>query len=459
MTNPEVLIYGVIGLDVDARQFASEVASIDADAFSVRINSPGGDLYDGLAMLNALRAHPAHVTTVVDGMAASAASFIAIGGGDTVIARKHSELMIHNASLAVQGNAAELSRKVDDLNRVSESMAQMYAEKAGSDIGMWREAMSAETWFTAEEALEAGLVDEVSDAREGKKAQVSAFSMSAFHYAGRADAPPPPILAHKGHNHKEENMAFLNAVAHKLGVNAEDMSEDQVLAALDEVLAEQTGQINVQVELSYPEEVDVKPTDKATVEPASEVPEGVSFTLGEVPDGWSGEVDEATGVLTVTAPEGAVGDTAEFVVTAAGGDESVEFTVTATIVAAAEDADESPAPDAPADDTVTLDKGVYEALLARADKGDRADAEGAQRAAASLVNTAISQGKVLAAKREALTARAVEDFDGMKAYFSKLASGTVPVTEQGRGGSDEERNNPDDRKVALAKGRAAMGLH
>ena len=453
----EIVLYGEIGGEVTPEPLLREIQAAGEEDLTVRISSPGGDVYQALTIMNALRAHPGQVVTVIEGMAASAASVIAIGGGDHVVCRPNAEVMIHEAWTMSMGNAADLTKIVADLDRVSANLSEIYAAKAGTDPEMWRAAMKNETWFTANEALEAGLVDAVEDARAGKKALAGTFNLTRFHFQGRADAPAPQIPnAREGR--KGEAMSFLNDVALKLGVK-NSSNEATILAALDEVLAEQTGQINVQVELSYPEEVDVKPTDKATVEPASEVPEGVSFTLGEVPDGWSGEVDEATGVLTVTAPEGAVGDTAEFVVTAAGGDESVEFTVTATIVAAAEDADESPAPDAPADDTVTLDKGVYEALLARADKGDRADAEGAQRAAAALVNTAISQGKVLAAKREALTARAVEDFDGMKAYFSKLASGTVPVTEQGRGGSDEGRENPDERKVALAKGRAAMGLH
>lgn len=458
-TKAEVLVFGEIGWEVQASEFAKALADVDADELVVRINSPGGDVYEGLAIMNALRGHPSSVTTVIEGLAASAASVIAIGGGDRVIARPSSEVMIHEAWTFSQGNASDLERTMADLNRVSANLAQIYADKAGTDADMWRAAMQAETWFTAAEAVDAGLVDEVLDAREGKKALAGTFNMSKFKHAGRAEAPSPDTTVRMGHYQEGNTMTFRSDVARKLGITNAS-SETMILKALDEVLAEQVGEVNVTVELSYPEEVDVKPTDKATVEPLSDVPQGVTFTLGDVADGWSAEVGEASGVLTVTAPEGAVGDTADFVVTASGGEQSADFTVTATIVAASEDTGDQPSTDpaAPGGDTVTLDKGVYEALLARADRGDRADAEGAKQAAANLVGQAIRDGKVLAARRDALTARAVEDFDGMKAYFATLASGTIPVSEKGRGGSDDHQADPDDRKASLTRGRAALGL-
>lgn len=455
-TRAEVLIFGEIGWDVRAADFAKSLAEVDAEELTVRVNSPGGDVYEGLAIMNALRGHPATVTTIVEGLAASAASVIAIGGGDRVICRPNGELMIHEAWTMSQGNAGELEKTVADLNRVSANLAEIYASKAGTDADMWRSAMKAETWFSANEALEAGLVDEVVDARETKAALVGTFNMAKFKHAGRSDAPAPTVLP-AGNETEGMTVAFKNDIANKLGLKGA-ADEATVLRALDEVLAEQTGEINVKVELTYPEDVDVTPTGKATVEPSSEVPEGVAFAVGDVAEGWTAEVDEATGVLTLVAPEGAVGDTAEFVVTATGGEESAEFTVTAAIVAASE---EKPDESAPADDTVTLDKGVYEALLARADKGDRADAEGAKRAAVALVDDAVRSGKVLAVKRDALVSRAVEDYDGMKFYFSKLASGVVPVAEKGRGGSDADHDHDDEaaereRLVAIHRARGGF---
>ena len=378
------MIYGVIGADVDAQAFAREVAAIDGD-LSVRINSPGGDLYAGLAIMNALRSHPGHVTTVIEGMAASAASFIAIGGGDTVIARPHSELMIHDAISGTSGNAAEMRRMVADLDRVSESMARIYAEKSGVEAQVWRERMLAETWFTAEEAKRAGLVDEVADARDGKsaKALVPEFSMSAFHYPGRASAPAPVITAPEGHNHKEVNMAFLNAVAHKLGINAEDMTEDQILAALDEVLAEQSenpgaGELPAKVEIAYPTGSTVVPTGTVTISPEGETPADVTFSVADAPDGWTAEVDENSGSLTVTAPDGAaVDDEVELTVTAETADgESTDLVVKVTVASASDSGDDSKAPadpPAPGDGlTTTVDSARLAELEALAEYGRKA---------------------------------------------------------------------------------------
>lgn len=195
----EAMIYDEIGFwGVTAQDFVREIESLGTRALNVRINSPGGDVFDGIAILNALRAHEGRVTTIVDGLAASAASFIAMGG-DELVMRRNSELMIHDAWAMTIGNAEEMRRAADDLDRHSNSIASIYAERAGGTVDEWREIMRAEQWFTADEAVEAGLADRV-DRPDDAPADADAeklrarFDLSVFNYAGRRAAPAPAAL-------------------------------------------------------------------------------------------------------------------------------------------------------------------------------------------------------------------------------------------------------------------------
>lgn len=169
------------------------VTALDAlpervDEVHLHINSPGGDVFDGIAILNALRNHPARVVAIIDGIAASAASFIACGADEVVMAR-NSELMIHDAWGLCVGNAADMLSMADMLGRLSDNIASIYAEKAGGTVEDWRVAMAAESWYSADEAVAAGLADRVEGRAEGDPK--NAFDLSVFNYAGRSEAPAP----------------------------------------------------------------------------------------------------------------------------------------------------------------------------------------------------------------------------------------------------------------------------
>jgi ATP-dependent Clp endopeptidase proteolytic subunit ClpP len=190
----EVLIYDEIGwYGITATNFANDLKAIDADAITVRLNSPGGDVYDGIAILNALRGHKAKITTVIDGLAASAASFIAMAG-DEIVMNRNSELMIHDAWGVSIGNAADLAKAAADLDRISDNIASIYAERAGGTVEEWRLIMRAETWYSAQEAVDVGLADRV-DAKAEEPAPdekaAARFDISVFNYAGRRAAPAP----------------------------------------------------------------------------------------------------------------------------------------------------------------------------------------------------------------------------------------------------------------------------
>ena len=133
-TVAELLIYDVIGWwPNDAETLARELKALEADEIIVRINSPGGSVFDGFAIYNALRAHAASVTTIVEGLAASAASLIALAG-DKVVMRPASELMIHDAWTAVAGPAEEMRKTAEHLDRVNTIVAGIYAAKAGTPV-------------------------------------------------------------------------------------------------------------------------------------------------------------------------------------------------------------------------------------------------------------------------------------------------------------------------------------
>jgi len=176
---------------VSAKEFAAALDEITTDEIRLHINSPGGEVFEGIAILNALRNHPARVTTVVDGLAASAASFIAMGGDEVVMSR-NAEMMIHDAWGLGIGNAADMRDLADRLDHLSNNIASVYAGKAGGSTEDWRAHMVAETWYTADEAVASGLADRTDDKAERVE---NRFDLGVFQYAGRDKAPAPQPVA------------------------------------------------------------------------------------------------------------------------------------------------------------------------------------------------------------------------------------------------------------------------
>lgn len=161
-TTAEIFIYDEIGgsMGIDASTFVEELQAIDADTIDVRINSPGGDVFDSIAIYNALVKHPAYVTVYVDALAASGASIIAMSG-DKVVMMVGSQLMIHDALAPTMGNASEHEEMAEWLHGQSDNIATIYAARGGGEPKGWRDRMVAETWMFANEAVDMKLADEV----------------------------------------------------------------------------------------------------------------------------------------------------------------------------------------------------------------------------------------------------------------------------------------------------------
>lgn len=159
----EVHVYGDLGYDIRAIDVLDEIAAAGSvETVHVRINSYGGDAFEGLALHARLRQHGARIIVHVDGVAMSAASVVAMSGDEVVIA-DGGLLMIHEAWAGVSGPAADLRSMANRLEAVSARMAAIYERRTGASAEQIRAWMAAETTFTAAEAVEFGFADRVAD--------------------------------------------------------------------------------------------------------------------------------------------------------------------------------------------------------------------------------------------------------------------------------------------------------
>jgi len=198
----DIYLYDEIGYwGVSAKAFVDEINAIGHPHLTLHINSPGGEVFDGIAIYNAIKNHPANVTVKVDGLAASAASFIAMAG-HTVEVAKNATMMIHDGLGMCIGNAADMQEMAGLLSKVSDNIASIYADRAGGAVETWREAMRAETWYSASEAVEAKLADRITgqadpepdeDEPESDPQPEDCWDLSVFRYAGRNQAPAPVL--------------------------------------------------------------------------------------------------------------------------------------------------------------------------------------------------------------------------------------------------------------------------
>ena len=198
-------IFDEIGLwGVTAADFAADLARVRGDV-ELHLNSPGGDVFDGIAILNALREHPGRVTVVVDGLAASSASFIAMAASPGCLeVAANASMMIHDAWGMTIGNAADMRQMADLLDAQSANIAAIYAARSGRTPEEHRAAMAAESWYIGQQAVDAGLADRV---REGAPAMQNRFDLSRFRNApaGLRNAGPEhePMTGRHSHPHSD----------------------------------------------------------------------------------------------------------------------------------------------------------------------------------------------------------------------------------------------------------------
>ena len=383
----KLLMYGEIGWEVRAAEFVPAIDAVTDSHIDLHISSPGGDVFEALTIMNALKEHPSTKTVYIDGLAASAASFIAVGIGGEVIMRPGAEMMIHNAQGGAWGDMNDMHAIIERLESASATIADIYAAKTGTDAKQWRAAMDAETWFSADEALAAGLVDRVEAAGEGvdnrKLAGVS-NTVRGGRYRRREDAPAPqPALMNRRGAREEKPMSFIDKLKAALGADP-NTSQDDLITLVNVAVAGFNPEVAVK---------DNQTEEAVTAETASDDEENQEQVA--VKDNQSEE--------TVT-------------------DESTDAF----------------------GDVVTIDRYVYEDLIKRAATGDASVERDHRMEVAAMVDSAIKAGKVLAARRDALITQGLEDTTALKNHLDKLAPGTIPVSEKGWVGSvgvDADKEN------------------
>lgn len=189
-TPATIYIYDYIGaFGVTAKDFAAELKALGdmkGKPLNLRLNTPGGDVFQGTAIMTLLRESGAIITAYVDGLAASMGSVIAMVASKVIMA-EGSQMMIHNPAGGVLGESADMRSMADLLDSIKASMISAYASKSGQSKEAIAKIMDEETWYDAEEAVIAGFADEV-----GAAIKVAAHDTSRFKH------PPHPEADNKG---------------------------------------------------------------------------------------------------------------------------------------------------------------------------------------------------------------------------------------------------------------------
>ena len=192
----EIFIYDAIVSDeaeaewfggVAPQSFVKALREIKADTIHLRINSPGGSVFAARAIEQALREHKAKVVAHIDGLAASAATFIAMAADEVVMA-PGALFMIHKAWTIAFGNADDLRGEATLLEKIDGTLADTYASRTGKSAAEMLELMAAETWFTAQEAVDAGFATRIADEAPNARA---AWNLSAYDKAPKLPEPEP----------------------------------------------------------------------------------------------------------------------------------------------------------------------------------------------------------------------------------------------------------------------------
>ena len=173
---------------VAAQDFVPSLKAITAPVIHLRINSPGGDVFAAQAIAQAIKDHPSRVVAHIDGLAASAASFIAISADEVEIA-SGGFFMIHKAWTIAIGNENDLLDQAAVLAKVDSVLADQYASATGGDVDQIKEMMASETWLTAQESVDQGFADRIA---EGSTKAKAAWNLAAYAKAPVIEQEEPP---------------------------------------------------------------------------------------------------------------------------------------------------------------------------------------------------------------------------------------------------------------------------
>ena len=401
-SSADLYVYGTIGGSwwgdgVVASTFNKDLAELDVDTLNVYVHSNGGQVSEGIAILNGLRRHRAKVIVTIDGIAASAASFIAMAG-DEIIAGRNSEIMIHDAWAVVAGNPADLFEYAEWLDKTSNNIASIYAERTGRGTrDTWREAMRAETWYDPDEALAAGLVDRIAgqdDAEDHSDAtDALPLDLSAFAHAGRAAAPAPVIPAARADSGSARRLRTHEGAALPTALRA---------------VAQLPGVQRATNPPAEPVETNTHPIEEGS-EMSDALKQGLMKRLGIKPDA---ELDDDAVLAEL--------------------DEALE-----------ERADEgSRGPAQLPEGVVAVDADTYQQLQQDAQAGREAREQQLVERRENLVDSAIQDGRIAPARRDHWLKSLAAD-PGSAEVLASLEKGTVPLAPKGYTGGVDEASDED----------------
>ncbi len=203
----KLTIYGDIGESwwgdsITAKDIEKELKNISSSTLNVHINSYGGDVFDGIAIYNLLKNHSSKITVYVDGIAASAASLIAMAG-DEIIMNTGAMLMIHEASTFAWGTKTDIQKTLNALDGIDKSIADIYMTRFTGDRTEIETMIVNETWFTSSEAVDAGLadgVDEVSNGNSDESVDPEEFKNSVLARLRKQTVAQEPVAASANQN-------------------------------------------------------------------------------------------------------------------------------------------------------------------------------------------------------------------------------------------------------------------
>lgn len=198
---------------VSAKQFVKDLNEVTAKTIKLRLNSPGGNVFDGAVIHNALKEHSATVKVMVDGLAASIASVIAMAG-DSIHMASNSMMMIHKAWTYAAGNADEMRKTAELLDKVDETIVNTYANRTAKGMDAIKKMMADETWMTADEAKSHGFADTIGDDEQDENAKAS-FDIAKYNYA----KVPQAILEQYGKRHNEHSERDIEQLLRDAGVS------------------------------------------------------------------------------------------------------------------------------------------------------------------------------------------------------------------------------------------------
>lgn len=254
----ELYLYGEIsdvswfGDEVTPAQFQKDLGKLgDIESLDVFINSPGGDVFAGITIYNILKRHPAKVNIHVDGIAASAASIVAMAG-DKIVMPASATLMIHNAWGLGMGNKARMRALADELERLDGQLAGIYAGRTGKDAKTISAWMDAERWMSGDEALADGFCDEVEANKQIAACADAEKFFAQYLHPPRAEpeqAPEPQAAEQGGFSMAEDGgtKPYILSKTPELTDNGEATPQpvaDKTTETTPEILAEQRKRFN-----------------------------------------------------------------------------------------------------------------------------------------------------------------------------------------------------------------------